>query len=101
MSRLTTNSRRGGLDHLQRVSGIKAEIEQSKINDLPRNNLRNFFAKEDGISLYDRVKDKDGNIEYGAIDRMLQTDLTPLQRSVLECMNDHQSHWTLDNLAET
>ncbi len=80
------------------VSGIKAEIEQSKINDLPRNNLRNFFAKEDGVSLYDRVKDKDGNIEYGAIDRMLQTDLTPLQRSVLEFMNDRQSHWTLDNL---
>ncbi len=47
-------------------SKITERLHEEQQRLLPGNQLRNFFEKdEEGYSLYDRVKDENGNVRYG------------------------------------
>jgi hypothetical protein len=60
---------------------------------LPNTQIRNFFDKNDqDISLYDRVKDVDGNIRYGAIEELRNSITDPAQRSALDFIDQQQSN---------
>ncbi len=80
------------------VSKIHDQLKEEQEKLLPGNHLRNFFEKDaSGLSLYDRVKDNEGNIKYGAISGLLNQNLDPLQRDVLTFMDQQQHHYNFWN----
>ncbi len=75
------------------MSGIRSRLQDSQQNLLPGNQIRNFFEKDaQGVSLYDRVKDENGDIKYGAVQELQKRSLNANQRSVLEAIDKYQSN---------
>jgi|688.fasta_scaffold436481_2 hypothetical protein len=75
------------------MSGIRSRLQNEQQSLLPGNQIRNFFAQdEQGTSLYERVKDENGNIRYGAIAELKKRSLDGNQRDTLESIEKYQSN---------
>lgn len=75
------------------MSKIRDRLQSEQQSLLPGNRIRNFFEKDNqGFSLYDRVKDENGNIKYGAVADLQNRSLDQRQRDVLSFIDGYQSN---------
>ncbi|MFN8555378.1 MAG: hypothetical protein U0103_28260 [Candidatus Obscuribacterales bacterium] len=75
------------------MSKIRDRLQSEQQSLLPGNQVRNFFERDNqGNSLYDRVKDENGNIKYGAVADLQNRSLDQGQRDVLSYIDKYQSN---------
>lgn len=75
------------------MSKIRDRLQSEQQSLLPGNQVRNFFERDNqGNSLYDRVRDENGNIKYGAVADLQSRSLDQRQRDVLSYIDKYQSN---------